>query len=67
MGFDKSLVKLKDTTTFFDGEYTAKSVAITICCALATYNALELLLLIFTTFRRYSGLYFWSLLIASVG
>ncbi|KAK5275545.1 hypothetical protein LTR40_012861, partial [Exophiala xenobiotica] len=33
----------------------------------STYNALELLLLIFTTFRTYSGLYFWSLFITSLG
>ena len=67
MGIDGSLVHLRDTTGFFNGEYDAKSVTITICCALAKYNVLELLLLIFRTFRRYSELYFWSLLIASAG
>lgn len=67
MGVEESLVHLQDTTSFFDGEYSAKSVTITICCALAIYNALELIVLIFTTFRKYSGLYFWSLGIASVG
>ena len=29
------------------------------------YNVLELLILIFCTFQRYSGLYFWSLVISS--
>lgn len=67
MGAQDSLGHLKDTTSFFDGEYTAKSVTITICCALAIYNALELILLILTTFRKYSGLYFWSLVVAGVG
>ena len=67
MGVQEGLAQLKDTTSFFNGEYNAKSVTITICCALAFYNALELILLILTTFRKYSGLYFWSLLIASVG
>lgn len=67
MGVDESFVRLKHTTTFFDGTYSAQSATITIGCALAFYNAVELLLLIFTTFRRYSGLYFWSLLIASAG
>ena len=67
MSIQESLIHLKDTTTFFNGEYDAKSVTITICCALAIYNALELILLIFSTFRKYSGLYFWSLLVASVG
>lgn len=55
------------TTTFFDGEYNATTVTVTICCALGLYNATELLILVFTTFRRYAGLYFWSLSIASVG
>lgn len=32
---------------------------------LAWYNALELLVLCFITFKRYSGYYFWCLLIAS--
>lgn len=67
MGIHGALVHLKGTTTFFNGEYDAKSVTITICCALAIYNALELLLLIFTSFRKYRGLYFWSLLVASAG
>ena len=67
MAFKESLVHLEDTTTFFDGTYNAKSVTITICCALAIYNSLELMLLIFTTFRAYRGLYFWSLVVASAG
>ncbi|KAK3686464.1 hypothetical protein LTR37_019783 [Vermiconidia calcicola] len=54
-------------SSFFDGEYTAQSVTVTLCSALAIYNALELLLLISTTFRSYRGLYFWSLLVASAG
>lgn len=51
----------------FDGSYSAQSVTVTICCALALYNAFELLTLIFTSFRVYKGLYFWSLLISSTG
>ena len=58
---------LNEGPHYFDGEYTARSVTVTICCALGVYNALELLLLIFTSFRRFRGLYFWSLLIASAG
>ena len=61
------VANLGDTTTFFSGEYDAKSVTITVCAALALYNALELLMLIFTTFQRYRGLYFWSLPVASGG
>lgn len=33
--------------------------------AVSWYNATELLILIFCTFRRYRGLYFWSLLVSS--
>lgn len=62
-----ALAHLDHTTTFFDGNYNAESVTVTICCALALCNAIELLVLIFTTFRRYAGLYFWSLVVASSG
>lgn len=34
---------------------------------LAMYNATELILMVFWTFRRYKGAYFWSLLISSGG
>ncbi|EZF74982.1 hypothetical protein H105_03355 [Trichophyton soudanense CBS 452.61] len=34
--------------------------------AVAIYNSLELVLLIFMTFSKYEGLYFWSLLLATV-
>ncbi|KAG2420179.1 hypothetical protein HFD88_004979 [Aspergillus terreus] len=39
----------------------------TIACftAIAWYNVMELFVMCFTTFRRYSGLYFWSLLVAT--
>lgn len=63
----QDLDHLSRTTSFFHGEYNAQSVTITVCCALAISNAFELLLLIFTTFRRYGGVYFWSLVVATVG
>lgn len=34
--------------------------------AIAWYNAAELVILVFLVFKRYSGLYFWSLLITSL-
>jgi len=34
--------------------------------AIAWYNALEILILIFFVFRKYSGLYFWSLLLTTL-
>ena len=49
------------------GYFDARSVIVIVCSTLALYNALELILLIFTTFKRWHGLYFWALLIASFG
>jgi hypothetical protein len=53
------------------GGYTGNSftlrAVITSFTAVACYNAVELNALVFATFKRYSGLYFWSLLIASWG
>jgi len=68
MGLDESLASdLHNTTTFFNGSFNAQTVTIIVCCSLALYSSFVLLLLIFTTFRRYKGLYFWSLLVASSG
>lgn len=54
------------------GAYTGNSFAVQasiaslLACAL--YSALELIILVFFTFKRYHGLYFWSLLVsASLG
>ena len=53
------------------GGYTGGSLAIRICIgsfiALAWYNAFELNILILVTFKKYGGLYFWSLLVSSWG
>lgn len=50
--------------------YQGDSLAIRACMivfsAVAWYNALELIILIFLTFNRYSGLYFWSMILSSV-
>lgn len=51
----------------FHGEYTADSVIVTVAIAIALYNCLELSLLITSTFKRWKGLYFWSLSISNVG
>jgi hypothetical protein len=47
-----------------DGRFAERTV---IACfiAISWYNALELIVLCFTTFKRYGGCYFWCLLIAS--
>jgi hypothetical protein len=51
----------------FNGQYAADSVIVTLSLALALYNSLEMILLIFTTFKRWRGLYFWSLGICNLG
>ncbi|KAK4953909.1 hypothetical protein LTR10_008513 [Elasticomyces elasticus] len=58
---------LRTSDNLFDGSYTVTSVTVTIASALALYNALELVLLIATTFRRFNTLYFWSLCVATLG
>ncbi|KAK5124922.1 hypothetical protein LTR85_001112 [Meristemomyces frigidus] len=66
MGFNEALAhNLHDTTSFFQGRFDAQTVTVVVCCALALNSALMLLLIIFTTFRHFRGLYFWSLVIAS--
>lgn len=45
--------------------FTVKTV-IVLFSALSMYNALELIVLIFFTFSKFSGLYFYSLLVSSV-
>ncbi|KAJ5675728.1 hypothetical protein N7462_008625 [Penicillium macrosclerotiorum] len=53
------------------GSYTGNSIGVLITIAtfvgVAWYNVIELIVLIFLTFKRYHGPYFWSMLIASVG
>jgi hypothetical protein len=51
----------------FSGTYDSNTLAVIICSALSLYNALELELLVFTTFHPYRGLYFWALALASFG
>lgn len=53
------------------GAYTGDSfvlrAAIISFTMVACYNAVELVFLIFATFKKYRGLYFWTLLVASWG
>ena len=53
------------------GGYEGDSLTLKICIAfflgLAMYNVVELIVLIFGTFQRFRGLYFWSLIISAVG
>lgn len=51
------------------GGYTGHDLGLEIAMGtfvgISWYNAIELIALIFVTFRRYRGLYFWSLLVSS--
>ena len=51
----------------YTGQFDTATIIVIITSALSLYNSLELVLLIFTTFNSYRGLYFWSLLIATTG
>ncbi|KAF4764780.1 hypothetical protein N7455_003942 [Penicillium solitum] len=52
------------------GEYSGNDfttrATFTAFLAIALYNSIEQLVLIFASFRRYNGLYFWSLLLSTV-
>ncbi|KAH7133990.1 hypothetical protein EDB81DRAFT_658433 [Dactylonectria macrodidyma] len=47
--------------------YEPESVLVIACSTLALYNAFELLGLIFMTFKKRKGLYFWSISLSSFG
>ncbi|KAJ5353220.1 hypothetical protein N7452_002194 [Penicillium brevicompactum] len=47
-----------------DGRFAERTI-VACLIGIAWYNALELIVLCFTTFKRYGGCYFWCLLISS--
>ncbi|KAJ9655662.1 hypothetical protein H2201_008757 [Coniosporium apollinis] len=51
----------------YEGHSLTLKILIGFFAGLSIYNALELTALVFLTFSRYRGLYFWSLLISSLG
>lgn len=51
----------------FRGQYSIDSIVVTLSIALSLYNSLELILLVGTTFKKWKGLYFWSLTICNLG
>ncbi|KAJ5824312.1 hypothetical protein N7447_006652 [Penicillium robsamsonii] len=67
------MTSLSDSSpgNWITGSYTGNSIGVRITIAtfigVAWYNVIELVVLIFLTFKRYEGPYFWSMLIASVG
>ncbi|EXJ96187.1 hypothetical protein A1O1_01313 [Capronia coronata CBS 617.96] len=51
----------------YEGDSLALKVMIAFFLGLSMYNVVELQILIFGTFHRFRGLYFWSLVISSLG
>ncbi|CAI7602390.1 unnamed protein product [Penicillium crustosum] len=44
----------------------AAAIFLAVLLSIAFYNAIELTILVFVTFHRYDGLYFWSILMSTV-
>lgn len=51
----------------FHGQYDAHSVIVTLSVGLSLYNCLEMALLILSTFKKWKSLYFWSLVLCTLG
>lgn len=50
----------------YQGGSLVVKILIIVFSSISLYNALELVILIFLTFNRYSGLYFWTMLLSDV-
>ncbi|EEA22571.1 hypothetical protein TMatcc_001420 [Talaromyces marneffei ATCC 18224] len=51
---------------FFNTDNTLLAIFLIFFMLLSIYNALELVIMIFVSFRRFRGLYFWSLLLSAL-
>ncbi|CAI6341777.1 unnamed protein product [Periconia digitata] len=51
----------------YTGDSLSLQIIIAILLGLSLYNAIELIVLIFVTFQKYRGLYFWSLFFSGFG
>jgi hypothetical protein len=51
----------------YNGHSLALRVVISVFTSLSIYNSLELTILVLFTFKKYTGLYFWSLLVSTWG
>jgi hypothetical protein len=58
---------IKQNGIGYTGDSLSLKIIIAFLLGLALYNAIELIVLVFVTFQRYHGLYFWSLVIAGFG
>ena len=50
----------------FNGTLDVTAVIVAVFISLALYNSLELITLVFFTFKKWKGLYFWSLFVAGI-
>ena len=50
----------------WNGNFDAQGLVVILCSGVSLYNALELLLLTLITFKKWKGLYFWSLFVSSL-
>lgn len=51
--------------TIADAVGGAKGYTIVVLCSVALYNVIELTFIIWAYFKRHSGLYFWSFIVAT--
>ena len=51
----------------YNGHSNTLRIFIVFFAGLAMYNAVELVIMVFLTFKRFQGVYFWSLLLSSFG
>lgn len=51
----------------YEGTSETIRIIIAFFVGLALYNAIELIILVFVTFQRFRGLYFWSLVVSAAG
>lgn len=63
MGLDEGVMGI---TGAYEGDNMAIKITLGTFLGVAWYNSLELFVLVFVTFNRFRGLYFWSLLLSAV-
>lgn len=61
------LNKMEVTNSQYRADAAAKRYAAAALLAVAIYNAIEMMPIIYFTFSRFSGLYFWSMVTAVTG
>lgn len=67
MNSSRKMTITTEASSDFHHKWTAEAIIVITCITVSLYNCLELILTILMTFREWRGLYFISLIIASVG